>query len=108
MRVVWSNLGHRMTYGYIALHDNTEVCKAVAEREVSPHTCGRGAMAHSCIWAGSAWRDGWVVVCSRLFGDHKSSILWAGAGAPGGTVRRAAVRKRGPGSMSLYEHRLPD
>ena len=34
--------------------------------------------------------------------------LWAGAGAPGGTVRRAAVRKRGPGSMSLYEHQLPE
>ena len=27
--------------------------------------------------------------------------LWGGAGAPGGTVRRAAVRKRGPGSVSL-------
>ena len=27
--------------------------------------------------------------------------LWGGAGAPGGTVRRAAVRKRGPGSASL-------
>ena len=35
--------------------------------------------------------------------------LWAGAGPPGGTVRRAAVRKRrGSGSMSLYEHRLPE
>ena len=34
--------------------------------------------------------------------------LWGEAGAPGGTVRRAAVRKRGSGSMSLYEHRLPD
>ena len=29
------------------------------------------------------------------------SLLWGGAGAPGGTVRRAAVRKRGPGSVSL-------
>jgi len=29
-------------------------------------------------------------------------ILWGGAGAPGGTVRRAAVRKRGSGSTSLY------
>ena len=28
--------------------------------------------------------------------------LWAGAGPPGGTVRRAAVRKRGSGSTSLY------
>ena len=27
--------------------------------------------------------------------------LWAGAGPPGGTVRRAAVRKRGSGSVSL-------
>ena len=27
--------------------------------------------------------------------------LWGEAGAPGGTVRRAAVRKRGPGSASL-------
>ena len=34
--------------------------------------------------------------------------LWGEAGAPGGTVRRAAVRKRGSGSMSLYEHRLPE
>ena len=29
-------------------------------------------------------------------------------GPPAHTVRRAAVRKRGSGSMSLYEHRLPD
>ena len=36
------------------------------------------------------------------------SILWAGAGPPGGTVRRAAVRKRGSGSQSLSEHRLPE
>ena len=28
--------------------------------------------------------------------------LWGEAGAPGGTVRRAAVRKRGSGSTSLY------
>ena len=28
-------------------------------------------------------------------------LLWAGAGPPGGTVRRAAVRKRGSGSASL-------
>ena len=28
--------------------------------------------------------------------------LWGGAGPPGGTVRRAAVRKRGSGSTSLY------
>ena len=27
--------------------------------------------------------------------------LWGEAGAPGGTVRRAAVRKRGSGSASL-------
>ena len=32
----------------------------------------------------------------------KPVILWGGAGAPGGTVRRAAVRKRGSGSISLY------
>ena len=29
-------------------------------------------------------------------------LLWGEAGAPGGTVRRAAVRKRGSGSISLY------
>ena len=29
-------------------------------------------------------------------------------GAPGGTVRRAAVPKRGPGSISLYSHQLPN
>ena len=28
--------------------------------------------------------------------------LWGEAGAPGGTVRRAAVRKRGSGSTSLH------
>ena len=36
---------------------------------------------------------------SQLWGRK---ILWAGAGPPGGTVRRAAVRKRGPGSTSLH------
>jgi len=41
-----------------------------------------------------------------IFGDPRQ--LWAGAGPPGGTVRRAAVRKRGPGSQSLSEHRLPE
>ena len=30
-----------------------------------------------------------------------ADCLWAGAGPPGGTVRRAAVRKRGSGSASL-------
>ena len=30
-----------------------------------------------------------------------STPLWAGAEPPGGTVRRAAVRKRGSGSASL-------
>jgi len=30
------------------------------------------------------------------------SKLWGEVGAPGGTVRRAAVRKRGSGSTSLY------
>ena len=30
------------------------------------------------------------------------AALWGEAGAPGGTVRRAAVRKRGSGSTSLY------
>ena len=40
---------------------------------------------------------------------HKTNhTLWGEAGFPGGTMRRAAVRKRGSGSMSLYEHRLPD
>ena len=34
--------------------------------------------------------------------------LWGGVGAPGGTVRRAAVRKRGPGAQSRSEHQLPD
>ena len=32
----------------------------------------------------------------------QDAVLWAGAGPPGGTVRRAAVRKRGPGSTSLH------
>jgi len=44
----------------------------------------------------------------KHLGVTQSTCLWAGAGPPGGTVRRAAVRKRGSGSMSLYEHRLPD
>ena len=47
-------------------------------------------------------------------GDHRFSFselgdspqgawtLWGEVGAPGGTVRRAAVRKRGSGSISLY------
>ena len=35
-------------------------------------------------------------------------FLWGEAGAPGGTVRRAAVRKRGSGDQSRSEHRLPD
>ena len=33
---------------------------------------------------------------------EESGRLWGEAGAPGGTVRRAAVRKRGPGSTSLH------
>ena len=37
-----------------------------------------------------------------------SKSLWGGAGAPGGTVRRAAVRKRGSGAQSRSEHRLPE
>ena len=45
----------------------------------------------------------WAAMCYA-----QRAILWGEAGAPGGTVRRAAVRKRGSGSMSLYEHRLPD
>ena len=49
-------------------------------------------------------------VALRNHAELAASIgsLWAGAGPPGGTVRRAAVRKRGSGSMSLYEHRLPE
>ena len=35
-------------------------------------------------------------------------LLWAGAGAPGGTVRRAAVRKRGSGAHTRSYYRLPD
>ena len=31
-----------------------------------------------------------------------AACMWGGAGAPGGTVRRAAVRKRGSGSTSLH------
>ena len=33
---------------------------------------------------------------------EESGRLWGEAGAPGGTVCRAAVRKRGPGSTSLH------
>ena len=39
--------------------------------------------------------------CTAL-SSLQASSLWGGAGAPGGTVRRAAVRKRGSGSTSLY------
>ena len=41
---------------------------------------------------------GWVV----------SESLWGEAGAPGGTVRRAAVRKRGPGAHTRSYHQLPE
>ena len=43
-------------------------------------------------------------VSIRMSSQH----LWGEAGAPGGTMRRAAVRKRGSGSTSLYYHRLPE
>ena len=36
------------------------------------------------------------------------AALWAGAGPPGGTVRRAAVRKRGSGAHTRSYYQLPD
>ena len=41
-------------------------------------------------------------VCLLSFFLPIMCSLWGEAGAPGGTVRRAAVRKRGSGSISLY------
>jgi len=42
-----------------------------------------------------------VVAGVRGSAGRLSRVLWGGAGAPGGTVRRAAVRKWGSGSVSL-------
>ena len=55
-------------------------------------------------------KDGVTISPCKLQGPNEhargadvfSFWLWGEAGAPGGTVRRAAVRKRGPGSTSLY------
>ena len=43
-----------------------------------------------------------AAVAVRIQIDGGENVLWGGAGAPGGIVRRAAVRKRGPGSTSLH------
>ena len=73
-------------------------------------------------WPGAGVRAGWMcatvhlcrgeaqtfsVLFLSLYGralalTHRyTKKLWGEAGAPGGTVRRAAVRKRGSGSASL-------
>ena len=65
---------------------------AVAWQTVNELACGESGIVHG----------------AECIAVLNGVALWGGAGAPGGTVRRAAVRKRGSGSMSLYEHRLPE
>ena len=40
--------------------------------------------------------------------EYTNVNLWAGAGPPGGTVRRAAVRKRGPAPLVSVSTNFPN
>ena len=88
--------------------EGAEVISAVADRSESGRVKNKnnhpqtGQSSAQCGGQARPRRREVHAWCHRVWRSARHAAGLGGGGAPGGTVRRAAVRKRGSGSTSLY------